>query len=242
MIHALLPNRRDEPNDASSLAPSSLHGTSITANPVTEHGNSAVVYHHPSMDEILRSGRIGIDSYFGITTDNTLQETLPFTSRPISQTVKSTFADLVIAHRYYTIHTRQTLESLATVSVSKYKPPATMDRILRWSSRAPEESASPKKKGDLSADRQVVSFQRSRNGQGTHPHVSSGTTVDQSQDLGVKVLVLGISESGKSTLQHSMKIAFEDDHEQWRLLHKSDIYMSLESEEEDGSLEDCTQQ
>lgn len=39
-----------------------------------------------------------------------------------------------------------------------------------------------------------------------------------------------------------MKIAFEDDDERWRLSLKPDIHMSLESDEEDDSLEDCPQQ
>lgn len=251
MIHALLPNRRDEPNDASSLAPSSLHGTSVTANPIDEHGNAVVVYPHPSKDEMLRGGGTRSSRSIETTTHDDSQSVL--TSYPNSETVEGTLADfqspptyptvyISPSQPYYTIHTRQTLRYFPTESISKYEPPPSMNQPLRWSSLIPEESAPPKNKGELSAYRQLISFQRSRRGQVTHPRVSSGTTVDRPQDLGVKILVLGVSNSGKTTLHKSMKIAFEDDDEQWRLLHKPEIYRGYHPEEEDVSHEDITRQ
>lgn len=248
MIYALSPNKRETPSDTSSLTSASLRSTSITRIPISEPDNTVAVNRRPK-DNKIEVVREVLISYSALTSFPQT-ERLP-TSSTQTATIDATIATLQspptyptvsMTHRYYTIHTRETLRSLPTGSVIKYTPPPKTDRPVTWSSLAPEESVPTKRKGDLSAYRQLVSFQRSRRGQVAHTRESAATTVSQPQDLGLKVLVLGISNSCKTTLQKSMKIAFEDDDEQWRLSYKPDIYMTLESKDGDVPLEDCTKQ
>lgn len=250
MIQALLPNRRKVPYGSSSLASASQSSTSVTRNPISQSDNSI------SVDRLPKSIRIEMITEFEIKYSkwtSPLNISRPFTSSDSStlETVKDLVSGVQspakylpppITHGYFTIHTRETLRPVPTGSVFKYRPRKNTDQSLKCSSIAPEKSAQPKKKGDLSAYRQLVSLQRSRRGQVSHHRESTDGPADRPQDLEVKVLVLGISDSGKTTLQKSMKIAFEDEDEQWRLSYKSDVYMSLESEDEDVSLVDTTNQ
>lgn len=59
---------------------------------------------------------------------------------------------------------------------------------------------------------------------------------------GLKVFILGIPDSGKTTLQKSMRIAYEADDEQWRLSYKPDVDVQLKSEDHEVSFMDCTKQ
>lgn len=251
MIQALLPNRRKVPYDASSLAPASQYSTSITRNPISQSDKTITVDRLPKSTGVIvvtREFRIWFSektsapqssrpsTYDHSSTLETTNDSVSGVQSPAKYPLPS------ITHDYFTIHTRETLRPVPTGSVIKYRPPKNTDRPLKWSSIAPEKSTTPKKKGDLSAYRQLVSLQRSRRGQVTHHRESEDSPIDRPQDSRIKVLVLGISDSGKTTLQKSMKIAFEDEDEQWRLSYKSDVYMSLESEDEDVSLMGSTNQ
>lgn len=244
MIHALLPNRCETPDDASSVAPGFLR-SAIARNSTSGSDNTAPVYNRTKLNElkivmvtefeIAYSDVANLDASQTLAPSNSSTLSIPETNNgPVVDSHSSpAYPSISMVHRYYNIHTRETLRSLPTGSVYKYRPPRNTDRLLAWSSVAREESVPPKKRGNLSAYRQLVSFQRFRRVQVTHSREPVGTTVDWPQYPGVKVLILGTSESGKTTLHKSMKIAFEDDDEQWRLSYKPDIHMSSETQGED---------
>lgn len=231
MIHALLPNRQDLPGDTSSLAQASLHSEPIIDSPIYGADNTAAVSRHCKRGSITWVPEVHVSLS---DMEKPIQTSTSSTSSidSIPETIKAglqwppAYPIVSMPHLRYTIHTRETLRPLRSGSVWKYTPPPNRDPVTS-SSLAPGVSVLPKKMGDLSVYRQLVSFQRSRRGQATQPHKSTSATVGRPDDLGVKVLLLGISESGKTTLQKSMKIAFEDDDEEWRLSHRSAIEMMI---------------
>jgi hypothetical protein len=150
---------------------------------------------------------------------------------PVPDDIQNIVTDLQItpepstlpkAHKNYIIHNQRTLELLPCVRAPLGAPPQSLP-----SSLAISDNPEPSKTGELSTYRQQVSSQQSGDSHLSHPRKPEDAALRRTDELGVNVLVLGISDSGKTTLEKSMKIAFDTAGKEWRLSYKPAIYMSL---------------
>lgn len=241
MIHALWLKRLDTINDASSLAPGSLRDTSLNENPDFDaDSESDNTIENELLDNESLVTTESDTSYLpdamresdAQTTKNTIPvtETLenPFWAVNHLQSTQIPSPPMAVTRRDYTIQTRETLRAIPEVSACNYmSPPITTDSPLSRLSIAPEGLGPLNGKRDLSAYTQLVSSQRSNREHGNRSRKASDTISGGPENIGAKVLLLGISASGKSTLKNSLKIAFEEDDEKWRLSFRSVICMSL---------------
>ncbi|KAJ0120087.1 hypothetical protein J7T55_000940 [Diaporthe amygdali] len=150
-------------------------------------------------------------------------------------TVNATFAfdSEIFNSRVYQVATRSNM--IRALLTDKRDVPdevasraSTRGQYLAWSHvpTAHEDSLGPlMRRGDLSRDKQLPYFQRFKYAYETHE--PGDIPVGRPRNFDIKVLVLGISDSGKSTLQKSMKMAFLDDDVPWRRCHKPAVYLSL---------------
>lgn len=165
-------------------------------------------------------------------SDNTA---LVYNHPKLNNIIMPEYLTVSMNHRYYTIQNQHTLRSLPVKPVCRYRLP---DRPLTWAWLSPGNSPPMGRRRDLPGYRQLVSFRRSRRVQMTHTREPVGRTINRHHGPGVKVLVLGISESGKTTLQKAMVIAFENNEEPCCFSCKPGISTSLETLDEDVSLDD----
>lgn len=239
MIHALLPNRLR-----------SLYRTSVKRNPISKSDDIVTSDRQPQSKEIEKAAGVRISGLFDVPTDSPSQ----ITSTPsIPETIKATVADLQSLPRYptmyssracYHIHTRETLLRLPKGSVFKSTLQSDADLSLRSSVesfRSLKDAVPINRNKDLSRYRQVVSLHQSRRDEMVCPREFTDNTVFRPHEFGLKVFILGIPDSGKTTLQKSMRIAFEAADEQWRVSYKPDVDVKLESEDH-VSFMDCTKQ
>lgn len=233
MIYALLSDRDDVPNDAASLAPAPLQDPSITQHTASiGSGDNAGLEDVPASlsNEMLADSSVSCSP---IDSGESARKTTAHCFRaPVRDAIEDEVAKLQLPPihsnlsricRYYDIHDHKTLGILTHKSM----PQCTPRPKLSWAVAAPEDSGQLNRVGELSAYKQLVSFQRSGIEPVPRPHKSGDAAVRRADNLGVKVLIAGVSDSGKSTLQKSMKIAFGKVDKQWRLSHKPAIYMSL---------------
>lgn len=182
----------------------------------------------------LLPGRRAVPNDSSSIPTSSLHSSSNFSNSSGAETVKGAAVDVETTsqyppvsriRRYYTIHNLETLRPLPRGSVSRYIPGSTqLPRLLEG-------------EGNLSEDKQL---QRSKPWYGNNSGDSTGISFHH--HLGLKVLVLGISYSGKTTLHKSMKIAFEEDDKYWRLSYKHTIGMSLIYQDVDMAHMDCVTQ
>lgn len=90
-------------------------------------------------------------------------------------------------HKHCITHTQRTLELLPCVRMPLGAPPQSLP-----SSLAVSENPGPSKtRGEFSTHRQQVSSQRSGDSHLPHPRKPDDTALSRTDELGVKVLVLG---------------------------------------------------
>lgn len=233
MKYALFSDREGVPNDAAGPEPAPLHGPSITQHTVFvgsgDDAESGKVSAN-SGNETLTGCSVSCSSEYSKESD---QKTTAHCFRPlVRDTIEDEVARLQLPPipsnlsricRYYEIYDHKTLGTLTRKSM----PQCTPRPRLSWSVAAPEHCGKLKREGNLSAYKQTGSSQRSGLEPVPRPHRYGGAAFFKADNLGVKVLVTGVSDSGKSTLQKSMKIAFGKVDKQWRLSYKPAIYMSL---------------
>lgn len=233
MIYALFSDREGVPNDTASLAPAPLHDPSIT-----QHNVSIGSGDKPGLRKVSASSsdEALTDSSASCSSEDSRESerktTAPYFRRPVGDTIEDEVARLQLPPipanlsricRYYEIYDHKTLGTLTRKSM----PQCTPRPRLSWSVAAPEHSGKLKRARDLSAYKQMVSFRRSGLEPLPRSHRFGDAAVCRADNLAVKVLVTGVSDSGKSTLQKSMNIAFGKVDKQWRLSYRPEIYMSL---------------
>lgn len=217
-----------------------LHSTSIMESTIPEADETLAADRRPNVSGIMVSKEISI-SYsdmpslsqpegpsrlFGIFSRATAElEGAPVEGAPVEDAPvdpKSlACTTLSMSHKDYLIHTRETLRPLPNEAALKYMPPPSTNWPKFWSSATSEDSWPLR---DLPAQSQRV---RSRRRHGPRIQTSGSNTFGKHRQKGVIVLVLGIADSGKSTLQRSMKISFDNDDDQWRVSFIPAIHMSL---------------
>lgn len=217
-----------------------LHSTSIMESTIPEADETLAADRRPNASGIMVSKEISI-SYsdmpslsqpegparlFGIFSRATAElEGAPVEGAPVEDApvdLKSlACTTLSMSHKDYLIHTRETLRPLPNEAALKYMPPPSTDWPKFWSSVTSEDSWPLR---DLPAQSQRV---RSRRRHVPRIQTSGSNTFGKHRQKGVIVLVLGIADSGKSTLQRSMKISFDNDDDQWRVSFIPAIHMSL---------------
>lgn len=122
--------------------------------------------------------------------------------------------------RYYDIYDHKTLgRLLAGRSVAQCTPRPKVS----WSLPAPRSCGEPVENDGASAARLIGPPQQF----GPHSQRTEEAGAGRPDKGDVKVLVLGISDSGKTTLQKSMKIAFGKVDKEWRLSHRPTIFATL---------------
>lgn len=215
-----------------------VHSTSIMESSIPEADETIAADRRPKVSGIMVSKEISI-SYsdmpslsqpegpsrlFGIFSPATVEgapvEGAPVEDAPV-ELKSSACTTLSMSHKDYLIHTRETLRPLPNELVYKYSPPPSTRRQKFWSSATSEDSWPLR---DPPTHSQRV---RSRRKHLPRIQTSGSNTFGKHHQKGVIVLVLGVMDSGKSTLQRSMKISFDNDGGLWRMSLIPAIHMSL---------------